>query len=69
MTSAILAKIIIMMCQGDTSTYYVQGYAQDCHHYYVNCAVGYNGEVTEQTLKRCQDDKPQAKKRPAILEE
>jgi hypothetical protein len=66
MGSSLLAAMIIQICAGDTSTYYVQDYPQDCHHYYINCAVGTNGEVTEKTLERCQDGKRKAKERPVV---
>jgi hypothetical protein len=66
MESGLIAAMIIQMCIGDTSTYYIQGYAQDCHHYYVNCLIGSNGEVTDKTLERCQNDKHKAKTSPNV---
>ncbi len=57
----ILVALIIKMCEGDKNMYYVQDEPQDCHHYYINCAVGKGGEVTEQTLDRCENGKQKAK--------
>ena len=54
----LLVAAILKICAGDTSVYYVQGYEQDCHHYYINCAIGLGGEID---LERCQDDKHKAK--------
>lgn len=43
--SKLLITMIISMCNGDTKDYYVAGYAQDCHHYYINCTVSNDVDI------------------------
>ena len=55
--SKVLVSLIIQLCSGDSSEYYVQQYPQDCHHYMINCAVRVNGDFTEQTVRECHENK------------
>lgn len=53
----LLVALIIQMCAGDNAEYYVQDYAQDCHHYMINCAIQGNGEFSHETVRECHEAK------------
>ncbi len=60
MGSALLASLIIVMCQGNGRTYIVSGEPTDCHSWYMNCSLNKyqdlltkNKEQMQQALQEC----------------
>lgn len=53
MIANVVIGMIISLCEGDNSLYYVQDYKRSCMQYYVNCVVDNGSDV--KAVNECED--------------